>query len=160
MTRPPAPRYKVVERGRRLEVIDTQTGRPASSHASVPLVGAPKGRAPERSRDVLMGAPAARSSAEAPQRSPAGLDNGNVFTTRRWYDEKAPRTIKLNFTTRKRIDGLRFGIAIAAAIGVALSFWWWPVFPVLVVGLAAAPKSRKNLRAAVTRFVDTLDQAA
>jgi hypothetical protein len=151
MTNPPPPRYKVVERGRRLEVIDTRTGRPASSHGARP--------ATSKRQDDLLGI---RSEAKGkpPLRSPAGLDDGNVFTTKHWYDDKAPRTIRLNYVTRRRLDTLRFGFAIVAAIGVALSVWWWPVFPILLMGLAAAPKSRRNLRAAATRFVDTLDQAA
>lgn len=151
MTQPPPPRYKVVERGRRLEVIDTRTGKPAGSHA---------GPAPsERKRqDPLLG-PSPRNG-EAPRRSPAGVDGGTVFTTRRWYDDKAPRTIRLNFTTRKRLDALRFGIAIVVAITVALSFLWWPVVPVLLVVAGATPKLRVQLRAALTGFIDTLDQAA
>jgi hypothetical protein len=135
MRTPPPSRYKVVERGRRLEVIDTRTGKPAAP-----------GIAPS-------------PSGQGGGKPGAGIDDG-TFTTRRWYDAKAPRTIRLNFVTRRRLDSLRFGIAIAVAIWVVLSVWLWPFVPVFTLAALATPGGRKALRDAVTRFVNSLDQAA
>jgi len=133
--KPPATRYRVVERGRRLVVIDTQTGAPVSQH------GDP-----------------ARPSAPV-QRSPAGVDDGSVFTTQRWYDDKAPRTVRLNYASRQQIKNIRFSIAIAVAVSVILGFLFWPVLIVLAV-LLAQPKLHKQARAAITGWIDGLDQAA
>lgn len=132
---PPPTRYKVVERGRRLVVIDTRTGSPVSEHRE------------------------AAPPAQPVQRSPAGVDDGSVFTTRPWYDEKAPRTVRLNYAARQRIKNVRFGIALAAAVLVVLLFLFWPFSLVLFV-LLAQPKLRKQARTAVTRWIDEFDQAA
>ncbi len=134
--KPPPTRYRVVEKGRRLVVIDTQTGMPVREH--------PAGDAP----------------AQPPvRRSPAGVDDGSVFTTRAWYDERAPRTVRLNYATRQQIKNIRFAIAIVVAICVALGFLFWPVLVLLAV-LLVQPKLRQQARAAVTRWLDGLDQAA
>jgi hypothetical protein len=135
--KPPPTRYRVVEKGRRLVVIDTLTGAPVHEH---PASGAP---------------------AQPPvQRSPAGVDDGSVFTTQGWYDEKAPRTVRLNYATRQQIKNIRFVIAIVVAICVACSFLLWPFFPFLLVVLLVQPKLRKQARAAATRWIDGFDQAA
>lgn len=145
MTQPPPSRYRIVERGRRLEVIDTRTGKPVPS--SVP---------PRLGQDDRKGRPLLQRL----RRAPAGVDDGNVFTTRRWYDEKGPRTVRMNFRTRAKIDRLRYGAAIAIALLVAFGALLWPVGPILLVSLASAPKLRAQLRAWTTRWVDGLDQAA
>jgi hypothetical protein len=134
MMQPPPSRYKVVERGRRLEVIDTHTGKPVS-HRHEPQASAP---------------------ASQPQRSPAGIDDGTVFTTQRWFDDKGPRTLRLNFATRARLDKLRTGIAITVALLVALSFLFWPFVPILLFAAAVTPSTRNQLRAAATRWLDRL----
>ncbi|MCX8474455.1 MAG: hypothetical protein MT490_01550 [Sphingomonas sp.] len=129
--RPPPTRYKVVERGRRLEVIDTLTGEPVS-------------RPPP---------------ASSRQGSGAGIDS-DVFVTKRWYDDKAPRAIRINYATRARLLNLRWGIALGVALLIALSFLFWPLAIFLVFALAAGPKLRAQLRAASTSWLDGLDQAA
>lgn len=135
--KPPATRYSVVEKGRRLVVIDTRTGTPVSEH------------------------PDGGASPPLPvQRSPAVVDDGSVFTTRAWYDDKAPRTVRLNYATRQRIKNIRFAIAMAVAFCVALSFLLWPFFPILLAVLLMQPKLHNHARGAVTRWIDGFDQAA
>ena len=95
-----------------------------------------------------------------PVASPAGVDDGNVFTTKPWFDDRGPRTVRMNFATRARIDQLRFGAAILIAFAVAFSFLFWPWFPIAAVALLAQPKLLKKLRGASTRWIDGLDQAA
>lgn len=129
--RPPPSRYKVVERGRRLEVIDTQTGQPVA-------------RPP---------------SASSRQGSGAGGDS-NFFVTKRWFDDKAPRAIRMNYATRARLLNLRWGIALGVALLVALSFLFWPLAVFVIFALVAGPKLRAQLRAASTSWLDQLDQAA
>lgn len=148
--RPPPTRYKVVERGRRLEVIDTLTGEPVS-RPSVPLPlsggirGPDAGTAP---RD-----PAASSGGSA------GIDSG-MFVTKRWYDDKAPRAIRINRAARAQFTNLRFSIAIAVALLVVMGFLFWPFLVILAFLLGTGPKLRAQLRAASTRWLDRLDQAA
>ena len=146
-TQPPPSRYKVVERGRRLEVIDTRTGERATSHhAPPPLPGGealfPKMR---RLRPSL------------PDSGTAGLD-ADTFITKAFYDAKAPRTIRINYVNRRRLDGVRFGGALAIALLVAFGFLFWP-FAFSVFAFLLSDKVRTKLRDASTRFVDTLDQA-
>ncbi|WP_213979617.1 hypothetical protein [Sphingomonas sp. dw_22] len=134
--KPPATRYRVVEKGRRLVVIDTLTGAPVSEHGDGTLPAQPV------------------------RRSPAGVDDGSVFITRAWYDEKAPRTVRLNYATRQRIKNIRFAIALAAAIFVVLLFLFWPFSLILFAVPLVQPKLHKQARGAVTRWIDGFDQAA
>jgi len=131
----PPTRYRVVERGRRLVVIDTQTGAPVSQHGDPARPNLPV------------------------QRSPAGVDDGSVFATQRWFDDKAPRTVRLNYASRQQIKNIRFSIAIAVAVCVILGFLFWPLLVLLAV-LLVQPKLHKRARAAVTGWIDGLDQAA
>jgi hypothetical protein len=134
--KPPPTRYRVVEKGRRLVVIDTLTGAPVREH------GDPS--APAR---------------QPVRQSPAGVDDGSVITTQLWYDDKAPRTVRMNYASRQQIKNFRFVIAIAVAVLVVLGFLFWPLLVVVGV-LLAQPKLHKQARAAVTRWIDGLDQAA
>ncbi|MCD2323609.1 hypothetical protein LQ953_06210 [Sphingomonas sp. IC-56] len=146
-TQPPPSRYKVVERGRRLEVIDTRTGKPASSHHAPP---------PPLSGGESLFPRMRRLRQSPPASGTAGLD-ADTFVTKAFYDAKAPRTIRINFVTRKRLDSVRFGGAIAIALLVALGFLFWPL-AIGVLGFLLSDKVRAQLRDASTRFVDTLDQ--
>jgi hypothetical protein len=150
MMQPPPSRYKVVERGRRLEVIDTRTGKPASS--------VPHGDTGAVRRD-LSGPPAPPVSGRGAKGESAGIDS-STFVTRRWFDDKAPRAIRLNYANRARLLNLRWIVAVAIALLVVLSFWFWPLAILLVFALAFGPKLRAQLRAASTRWLDGLDQAA
>ncbi|KRC79598.1 hypothetical protein [Sphingomonas sp. Root241] len=154
--RPPPTRYKVVERGRRLEVIDTLTGEPVSrSSAPLPLAGA-RGEVGPGPRDLS--APPSPASGRGAQAGSAGLDSG-TFVTRRWYDDKAPRTIRMNYSNRARLTNLRYGIAVAVALLVVLAFLFWPFALVLVFVVIANPKIRTQIRTGITRWIDGFDQA-
>jgi len=160
MMQPPPPRYKVVERGRRLEVIDTRTGKPASS-VPLPPAGGVKGGAIGRGRDGdLTGPPPAPpASGRGAKAGSAGIDT-DVFVTRRWFDDKAPRSIRMNYANRARLLNLRWGAAIAVALLVVLSFLFWPLAVMLVFALIFGPKLRAQLRVVSTRWLDGFDQAA
>jgi hypothetical protein len=158
MMQPPPSRYKVVERGRRLEVIDTRTGEPASRSIPLPRAGGTRGEIGRAPRD-LTGPPASPASARGATGESAGIDT-DVFVTRSWFDDKAPRPIRMNFANRQRLLNLRWGAAIAVALLVALSFLFWPLAIMLVIALAAGPKLRAQLRAASTSWLDGFDQAA
>lgn len=156
--RPPPTRYKVVERGRRLEVIDTLTGEPVSRpSAPLPLAGTRGGEVGPGPRD-LSAAPSA-APANGAQAGSVGIDS-NSFVTRRWYDEKAPRTIRLNYSNRARLTHLRYGIAVAVALLVVLAFLFWPFALILAVLVTMNPKMRTQIRTGITRWIDGFDQAA
>lgn len=145
---PPPGRYKVVERGRRLEVIDSRTGQPAAGTRSpVPPADAPP-REP--------GAAPSRWAGLRRRRPPAAT----AFVTRPFYDAHAPRRVPINFRVRARFRTLRFAIAVGVALFVAASLLLWPVVPVVPIAALAAPRVRETLRAASTRFVDALIEEA
>jgi hypothetical protein len=83
-----------------------------------------------------------------------------VFVTRRWFDDKAPRSIRMNYANRARLLNLRWGAAIAVALLVVLSFLFWPLAVMLVFALIFGPKLRAQLRVVSTRWLDGFDQAA
>jgi hypothetical protein len=134
----PPTRYRVEERGRRLVVIDRATGN-AVSGRSPPSAPPPVWRW--------------RWGLKRPQATP------DHFVTRLWFDDKAPRAIRLNFRTRAQLDQLRMGGAVVIALAVVLGVLFWPWFPVLLVGLLAPQRARSQLRKGLTRWLDRLDRA-
>lgn len=165
MDMPPS-RYRVEERGRRLVVIDRKTGREVS-HTKTPLppaggVGGGDGsqkrrglrRAPPPSPPASgRGAQAWRFGIQRPKATP------DSFVTRSWFDAKAPRAIKLNYTAHSRLATLRFGGAILIALLVTGSFLFWPWFPFTLAAVLGPAKMRERLREASTRWLDGFDQA-
>ncbi|AJP73551.1 hypothetical protein [Sphingomonas hengshuiensis] len=145
--RPPPTRYKVVERGRRLEVIDTWSGAVAT-----PPMAETRER---RGRTDRAPAPApSRPAATAPADS-----RDTLFTTQPWYDDKAPRAIRESYANKARVQKFTQIAAFAVAVTLGLSVVLWPWVPLLLVPLFFADESRRRLRAAATRWIDTLDQA-
>jgi VIT1/CCC1 family predicted Fe2+/Mn2+ transporter len=160
----PPTRFRVVERGRRLEVIDTATGRAigdkprsdragssvASARADTPLM-----------LDQVVGRASVPRSKTAPQ--PGALPratrfDGTVsFTTRTFYDDHAPRTVTLNPARAKILRGVAFVALVLLIITPALLLMLaWSSFPLLVVLAAVVfnPKVRERLRAGVTSLID------
>lgn len=129
----PPTRYRIVERGRRLEVIDTWTGEPA-----------------ER--------PSAKRRT-SPMLRRLGSGDGTRFTTSALYDAKGPRTLKLDYAATARLKRLRFAVAFGVAITVALAFWLWWAIPFAVLAVFN-PRVREGIRAGITRYLDGFDQAA
>ena len=82
MTDLPPPRYRIVERGRRLDVIDTwQAGRPP-----MPRPGAAPLRSP---------AMPARVRGMLPRFTTIKFDGTGDLTTAAWFDDKGPRAVRL-----------------------------------------------------------------
>lgn len=144
MTAIPPSRYKVVERGRRLVVIDTHTGRPAARqhHAAPPPVPQPLDRAVPRPVE----------SAE-----PSRVDDrsgSQVITTAAFYDLKAPRRIVLTeeVSTRlsRAIGGWVIGLFFFVMFATIL-FPWLLVAPVIIL---LQPKTRLVIRQWITARLD------
>jgi hypothetical protein len=158
---PPPSRYKVVERGRRLEVIDTRNGEPVRP----PLTASPAERRTSPMLRKLGSGDGTRFTtsplydAKGPRTIKLGSGDGTRFTTSPLYDAKGPRTIKLDYSAMARLRQLRFAVAIGVAVMIAIAFLAWWMIPVAIVAIANA-KTRSGVRAAITRWFDGFDQAA
>jgi len=133
MTEIPPSRYKVVERGRRLEVIDTLTGQPA---APGPVVPSTEGSALSRPSQLHLG-------------------GDGTLTTRRFYDDNGPRTLTLDTGAAATLSKLRLsamGIAMALVI-FAIAYPWLLLLPFALID----PRIRKGLRKAATTWLDRFD---
>ena len=127
---PPPSRFRVVERGRRLEVIDTQATASSASAAAPAQRDREPGAWPRRTR----------------------FDGTIEFTTRSFYDTRGPRTVTLDPGAAQQLGLARWGMA-AGAIGAAFLLATNPWLLLAGVGLAH-PKLRERLRAWSTALVD------
>jgi hypothetical protein len=133
----PPTRYRIVERGRRLEVIDSWKGEP---------VRPPQPASPSKRRS-------------SPLLHKLGSGDGTGFTTSALYDAKGPRTLRLDYAAVARLRQVRFVLAIGVAVLVALAFYsLWAI--AVLFALFANTKVRSGLRDAITRWLDGFDQAA
>lgn len=139
--RPPPSRYKVVERGRRLEVIDTWAARSATPAPASPA---------ERPRD---------RADRAPRTAPAADVRDTLFTTRRWYDDKAPRAIRESYANKARLRKAGQIASFTIAVAFALALLFAPATLIVLALLLVPEESRRRLRAAATRWIDAFDQA-
>jgi hypothetical protein len=146
MSEVPASRYRVIERDRRLFVIDTWAdgGRPTPSMPSA-------------------------SSASPPSSPPSGpvrlslpkqirFDGAAELTTHAFYDDRAPRTIKLDAVSMETIGKIKFGALIAAFVFTVMAIMepWILLAPVLLFNTAL----RKGVRKAITLWLDRVEREA
>ena len=156
----PPTRFRVVERGRRLEVIDTATGRTVGGEPRA-TPAAPVGSGRRDDPPLLLGRTVGGRTPTA--RKPGGLPHatrfdGTVsFTTRAFYDDRAPRTVMLDPARATTLRWAGFALLLLLIVTPALLLsLTWSSFP-LLFGLAAVafnPKVRERLRAAVTTLID------
>ena len=141
----PPSRYKVVEQGRRLVVIDTWNGNaPVTGHQPVPGEAA-RPATVEQARAALR--PARRQPATAGADAPE-----TVITTQPWFDSKGPRRVMLDGSSLGMLLVLLLVAGMAAAL--ILLMWGWPAL--LVLGFILAQKqARAGLRAGATAWLDT-----
>ena len=135
-TQPPPPRYRVVEEGRRLVVIDTVSGAPVGrSVADAPGAGRPAKLLP------------------APERTDFG--GRSTLVTHPVYDDRGPRTLALDEGATRTVALAKMvglGAAMAFVVGIVFAPWLI-VLPILLVN----PKTRAAVRAPVTRWLDRFD---
>lgn len=136
MTDMPPTRFRVVERGRRLEVIDTHAGKapPARrTEAPRPMDGkTPRFKLPEKLR----------------------FDGGGSWTTDGFYDAKGPRTVTLDASAMQKLRYVGAGLVAVVIVWVLLAaiipaLWGAPL---LLINL----KVRDTLREWATGFIDGL----
>ncbi|CAM3114161.1 MULTISPECIES: hypothetical protein [Sphingomonas] len=138
MTEIPPSRFRVVERGRRLEVIDTQAGKMAPARR----IEAPRPTDGKTSRLKL------------PEK--LRFDGGGSWTTDGFYDAKGPRTVTLDAGAMQRLRYAGAGLVAVVIVWALLAFaipivWGAPM-------LLLNPKVRETVREQVTGFIDGLDR--
>lgn len=132
-TEPPPGRYRVVEKGRRLVVIDTTTGQAATRDAT----------------------PAAQQG----RLERASFDGRSTLTTHPFYDLKGPRTLDLDPGGTVLMKQVRVGIGIASVV-IVVAVVFAPWLAVLPVFLLLQPVTRNGLRRRVTDWLDRYDADA
>lgn len=135
----PPSRYRVIERGRRLEVIDRGAARRVT--AAPPSPARPR--------------PAAASWwPTLPRRT--RFDGGAELATHRTYDDKAPRLIALDPASAAIVRGVGWA-ALVAVLALAAAAIAWP-WLLVAVALPFSDQVRKPLRAATTRWLDRVER--
>jgi hypothetical protein len=157
----PPTRYKVVERGRRLIVVDAQSGAPVTGldRDQQARIDGLRQRldAPEPRRSVPVPPPAPRpslSSASPPSASPFAADD-KILTTQEWFDDKAPRRLRIG---QNHQTGLLAAVVGFFVVGTAAFFiLGWPAL--VVAGFFLSYKAvRQGIRGAITRWLDGFEQ--
>lgn len=137
LRQPPPPRWRVVERDRKLVVLDSRTGQ------------------------TVTAAPAA-APASAPARSwlpqQIQFDGSAELTTHRFYDDKAPRTLRLDPGSAATLGRLKLtGIGAILLIALLAIAWPWLLLPIFFLWNNTV---RSRLRAAATKWLDRVEREA
>lgn len=144
MTTLPPPRYRVVEEGRRLSVVDTwaEGSRPTPTHTS-----APEADRPRSLRALLPQAPIATK-----------FDGSARLATHRFYDQKGPRTIDLDPVSAAIVGRVQLGAIVAALAFVLLVIAapWAFALPFLLGQKAV----REPVRGWITRWLDGVERGS
>ena len=150
MTDAPPSRYRVVERGRRLVVIDNHSGRPVNHEH--PVVAAEPNA--DRSKPAL----------PTMQPKPGGVpgltmdERGKqVITTSRLIDDKGPRRITVTGDAERLFGNLTSMALGGVVVFVVLAILFWPV--VFAPFALAYQPVRAAARRALTGWFDRMVQA-
>lgn len=138
-TAPPPSRYKVVERGRRLVVIDTTTGREASASPRQPI--------DPGERPSLLARP-----------EQANFDGRATLATHPLYDLKAPRVVILDPGSAALLQNARVLLIVLAVVYLVVAVVW--IWPLIALFAFLVPDIREGARRAATRWLDRFDQAS
>ena len=152
----PPSRYKVVEEGRRLVVLDRWNGNaPVAGHNPPPTLGADSPPATvEQARAALRPGSGPRPTRTRP---PAGAPDPTAFTliTRPWFDNKAPRSIRVDGPGQGKLVVAAMVFAMLAILAFVMIGW-----PTLFVAgfFLMQPKVRGSIRSGVTLLLDALGE--
>ena len=144
----PPSRYKVVERDRRLVVIDTLTGQPASAPGPIPPAD----------RQDHPPSPIERPVAEDEPRRIDDRSGAQILTTSRLYDLKAPRRIVMGDRFNEKFGKAIGGWLIAAFFAFSIAFLFFPWLIVVPFVLALQPKLRAAIRQWITARLDEVER--
>jgi hypothetical protein len=178
----PPSRYRVIERGGRLVVIDSQSGTtplrardllPAVTDGAAPryvdyptdddapaptpaaVLEAPRSAlTPPPNRSLAPEAPGALRSVAATVAGDRRDDQGRLLlTTARWYDAKAPRTLALTKAGEQQLGGAMIALIVAAVVALFLVMFGSVVGWMIVFATVFAAGRAKP---AVTAWLDRL----
>jgi len=147
----PPTRYRVVEQGRRLVVIDNWTGAPVQPTAA-PSPQTPTGQ--RRRIEAPPVRPDTPAAAEPSGRYAGG--EGVSFVTARWYDAEGPRRIRLSKDGQTQLVAAG-AVTVVVLVLLALLAGWLLLFPLAF--LLLNPKGRGGLRTAAATWLTALDQS-
>ena len=148
VTEVPPSRYKVVERDRRLVVIDTLTGKPASSPGPVP---------PADRQDHQLSA-IERPVTEAEPRRIDDRSGAQILTTSPLYDLKAPRQIVMGDRFNEKIGKAIGGWLVGLFFAFSIAFMFYPWLIVVPFVLILQPKLRAAIRQWITARLDEVER--
>lgn len=166
MTQMPPSRFKVVEQGRRLVVIDNQTGRPVTGNETLQAAAArdtrPIDTRPTDARMTVSRSQVSRPVEFAQERSRdvrkiAERSGDKVITTSRLYDLNGPRDIIADEALQSRISRWFMGWAVAAVVWF-IAATAFPLLWVVPAFLLFQPGTRKYLRRQITTQIDRAAQ--
>ena len=149
VTEVPPSRYKVVERDRRLVVIDTLTGKAASAPGPVP---------PSARRGHPAPPPVDRPVAEAEPRRIDDRSGAQILTTSPLYDLKAPRQIVMGDRFNEKIGKAIGGWLVGLFFAVSIAFLFYPWLIVVPFVLILQPKLRAAIRQWITARLDEVER--
>lgn len=144
----PPSRYKVVERDRRLVVIDTVTGKPAS--APGPVSAKPRPERPAASE---------RPVSEPEPRKIDDRSGAQILTTSPVYDLKAPRRIVMDDRFNQKIGKAIGGWLITLFVAFTIAFLFFPWLIVLPFLVILQPGLRAAARKWVTARLDEVERS-
>lgn len=152
----PPTRYRVVEQGRRLVVIDNWTGQPAQHMMRAPEVP----RFDEHRRTTIEQASAGLRAPPPPPRHSAGPGAGVggpnwTLSTQSWFDDEGPRRIRIGPGEQGQLTIL-LGMAVAVTI-FATFFLGWILLPLAFFALLQ-PGARKVIRSGITVWLTGLGE--
>jgi hypothetical protein len=151
-TKPPAPRYRIVERNKRLVTIDSWDKRKAGTTTPSPpprrSARAPRGQAAILA-DLLVALVCA---------GVRDAEGRRVLPTSEYFDGNGPRDITLSMAGEKRLGTVMFSLAMVVMIAVAAMV----AFPItiyfaLMATMGASFAINSVARPAITRWLDGLE---
>jgi hypothetical protein len=166
MSTPPPPRYRIVERGRRLVVIDSwNKGGPTNDAGSAPTqnIGSNLSSRPTtKARPGLANLQSATGFAGLLVRIAClGSDDGAghpILTTHEYYDAEGPRDITLSAAGERRLGRSLITLIIGLLLVVGLLWFLVPLLVVLFFGAIAVNASMNSfLKPAITLWLDGLE---
>ncbi|MEN3748655.1 hypothetical protein TPR58_15875 [Sphingomonas sp. HF-S3] len=156
----PPTRYRVVEKGRRLIVIDRLRGERVESRIVDSLERRSPRRVETRDRPAPAPAPTRARRAESRRSTGSGAEtaSGMVLSTQRWFDDRGPRRIRVDSDGEGKLAIAAVGAALVAVLIIVLLIaTGWIVLPILVfVAFQSGP--RKALRSRITDWLTGLGE--
>lgn len=154
MSKPPPPRYKIVERGGRLVTIDTWAAKGAPPAASPGVRTPDPWRGPPRGEAAGPGAKLVAAVLRVQD-----ADGRRLLTTAPAWDRKGPRTIALSAAGERRLGAVLLAAAVVLVVLAAFAIvdldW---LLPMAIIGAVLSGSLATSGAPLLTRFLDSLGE--